>query len=134
MTQLWSFSILFFFKLKSWCSEAGGGIEIVYETKEPKLEGTKIDASNPYWTAFEGALKELYVLYIFFSLSIFFFTLFYCSSDRLKFSHLCFLLVQIAVMCVLLAYQPLASRPWTIRRSYCMIMMSFYRRMCIWKE
>ncbi|XP_004529660.1 aminoacylase-1A [Ceratitis capitata] len=46
-------------QLKSWCNEAGGGIEIVYETKEPKLEGTKIDASNPYWTAFEGALKEL---------------------------------------------------------------------------
>ncbi|XP_014087743.2 aminoacylase-1 [Bactrocera oleae] len=46
-------------QLKAWCEEAGGGVEIVYEQKEPKVAATKIDNSNPYWMAFDKAIKDL---------------------------------------------------------------------------
>lgn len=59
ISSISDFSIL---KLRAWCEEAGGGVEIVYEQKEPKVEATKIDNSNPYWMAFKKAIKDLYVL------------------------------------------------------------------------
>ncbi|XP_017873802.1 PREDICTED: aminoacylase-1A-like isoform X3 [Drosophila arizonae] len=46
-------------KIRDWCEEAGGGIELVFESKEPFVPPTKIDASNPYWLAFKQALDEL---------------------------------------------------------------------------
>lgn len=45
--------------LKKWCKEAGGNIEIEYEQKEPRIEPTKIDESNIYWTAFKSAIDDL---------------------------------------------------------------------------
>ncbi|XP_023171073.2 aminoacylase-1-like [Drosophila hydei] len=46
-------------QIRDWCEEAGGGIELVFEWKEPFVAPTKIDASNPYWLAFKQALDEL---------------------------------------------------------------------------
>ncbi|XP_030563930.1 aminoacylase-1-like [Drosophila novamexicana] len=46
-------------QIRDWCEEAGGGIEIVFEQKDEYIPPTKVDASNPYWTAFEKALNEL---------------------------------------------------------------------------
>lgn len=33
-------------QLQQWCEEAGGGVEIVYEQKQPKVEATKIDSAQ----------------------------------------------------------------------------------------
>lgn len=46
-------------QIRDWCEEAGGGIEIEYEQKEKFVPPTKLDESNPFWTAFEAATKEL---------------------------------------------------------------------------
>lgn len=46
-------------RLKTWCEESGGGIEMVYEQKQPKIAPTKIDSSNPYYVAFNDAVNEL---------------------------------------------------------------------------
>jgi len=42
-----------------WCEEAGGGVELVFERKDDFSPATKIDATNPFWTAFESTMKEL---------------------------------------------------------------------------
>ncbi|XP_004529658.1 aminoacylase-1 [Ceratitis capitata] len=46
-------------QLNKWCEEAGGGVEIKFEQKQPKVEATKIDNSNPFWLAFKRATTEL---------------------------------------------------------------------------
>ncbi|XP_053949820.1 aminoacylase-1-like [Anastrepha ludens] len=46
-------------QLRTWCTEAGGEIEIQYEPREPKVEATKCDNSNPFWIAFGKATSEL---------------------------------------------------------------------------
>ncbi|KAI8044294.1 hypothetical protein M5D96_000445 [Drosophila gunungcola] len=46
-------------QVRDWCAEAGGGIELEFEMKNPFVEPTKIDASNPYWVAFKKALDDL---------------------------------------------------------------------------
>ncbi|KAH8318165.1 hypothetical protein KR074_011686 [Drosophila pseudoananassae] len=46
-------------KLQQWCEEAGGGIELTYEQKQPRVAPTAIDSSNPFWTAFKEATDEL---------------------------------------------------------------------------
>lgn len=48
-------------RIRDWCAEAGDGIELVFEWKEPYVAPTRIDASNPYWLAFKKAMDELYV-------------------------------------------------------------------------
>lgn len=45
--------------INKWCEEAGGGIDIEYEMKDPYVEPTKTDDSNIYWTAFKAAIDEL---------------------------------------------------------------------------
>ncbi|XP_017057636.1 aminoacylase-1 [Drosophila ficusphila] len=45
--------------LQKWCNEVGGGIEITYEQKQPKVPPTAIDNSNPFWLAFKKATDEL---------------------------------------------------------------------------
>ncbi|XP_055855884.1 aminoacylase-1-like [Episyrphus balteatus] len=45
--------------IQTWCKEAGGGVEVVYEIKEPKVEATKLDSSNIFWTAFKSVFDEL---------------------------------------------------------------------------
>ncbi|XP_061395601.1 aminoacylase-1-like [Musca vetustissima] len=45
-------------QLLRWCEEAGGGIELAFDLKQPKIEATKIDDSNIYWVAFEKCLTK----------------------------------------------------------------------------
>ncbi|KAK0086018.1 hypothetical protein PV325_004041 [Microctonus aethiopoides] len=42
-----------------WCREAGDGVSIEFEQKNPKVESTKLDNSNPYWIAFKDACDKL---------------------------------------------------------------------------
>ncbi|XP_060649017.1 LOW QUALITY PROTEIN: aminoacylase-1B-like [Drosophila nasuta] len=46
-------------QIRDWCKEAGGGIELVFEMKNPFVEPTKIDDTNPFWVAFKQSLDEL---------------------------------------------------------------------------
>lgn len=45
--------------IKKWCEEAGPGIWIEYEQKQPQVPSTKLDSSNRYWTAFKEATDKL---------------------------------------------------------------------------
>lgn len=49
-------NILSISKIRQWCVEAGGDIELEFEQKEPKVAPTKIDNTNPYWVAFQNCL------------------------------------------------------------------------------
>lgn len=46
-------------QIRDWCEEAGGGIELEFEMKNPFVQPTKIDASNVYWVAFKKTLDDL---------------------------------------------------------------------------
>lgn len=46
------------FQLNRWCDEAGGGINIEYEHKEPRVTPTATDLSNPFWTALKSTLVD----------------------------------------------------------------------------
>ncbi|XP_034117714.1 aminoacylase-1-like [Drosophila albomicans] len=46
-------------QFRDWCVEAGGGIEIVFERKDDFSPATNIEATNPFWTAFQQGLAEL---------------------------------------------------------------------------
>ncbi|CAK1601217.1 unnamed protein product [Parnassius mnemosyne] len=46
-------------KIKQWCKEAGDGVTFEFEQKNPNVECTKTDNSNPYWVAFKGACDEM---------------------------------------------------------------------------
>lgn len=50
--------------IEKWCKEAGPGIWIEYEQKEPQVPVTKLDNSNAYWIAFEKVTKDLYVTFL----------------------------------------------------------------------
>lgn len=45
--------------IKKWCAEAGEGVFYTFEQKNPKIENTKLDDSNPYWIAFKKACDSL---------------------------------------------------------------------------
>ncbi|XP_068897319.1 aminoacylase-1-like [Tenebrio molitor] len=45
--------------INQWCKEAGPGIWIEYEQKQPQIPPTKLDNSNPYWIAFKEATDKL---------------------------------------------------------------------------
>lgn len=45
--------------INKWCEEAGPGIWIEYEQKQPLVPVTKLDNSNPFWIEFERVTKEL---------------------------------------------------------------------------
>lgn len=42
----------------SWCREAGEGVSIEYEQKNPQIRSTKLDDSNPFWLAFKNAIDK----------------------------------------------------------------------------
>lgn len=48
-------------KLKRWCEEAGGNIQINYLTHGVKETMTVLENSNPFWVAFKGAVDDMYV-------------------------------------------------------------------------
>lgn len=39
--------------------EAGQGVTIEFEQKDPYVPPTKLDDTNPYWLAFKGAADQL---------------------------------------------------------------------------
>jgi aminoacylase len=45
--------------VNKWCSEAGPGIYVEFEQKDPKVEVTKLDSSNPWWLAFKSACDDM---------------------------------------------------------------------------
>ncbi|XP_076684716.1 aminoacylase-1 [Andrena cerasifolii] len=45
--------------IKKWCAEAGSDVTYSFEQKNPKIENTKLDDSNPYWIAFKKACDDL---------------------------------------------------------------------------
>ena len=45
--------------VNKWCSEAGLGTYVEFEQKDPKVEVTKLDSSNPWWLAFKGACDDM---------------------------------------------------------------------------
>lgn len=45
--------------IRSWCKEAGDDVTIEFEQKNPKIESTKLDESNPYWIAFKKTTDKL---------------------------------------------------------------------------
>ncbi|PSN38838.1 Aminoacylase-1 [Blattella germanica] len=45
--------------VKKWCAEAGPGTYVEYEQKEPKVQVTKLDNSNPWWLAFKSACDDM---------------------------------------------------------------------------
>lgn len=45
--------------INEWCKQAGSGISIEYEQKQPQVPVTKLDDSNKFWVAFKHACDEL---------------------------------------------------------------------------
>lgn len=45
--------------IKRWCSDAGQGVRVEYEQKQPQVPATKLDNTNPFWIAFKEATDEL---------------------------------------------------------------------------
>ncbi|XP_076236670.1 aminoacylase-1 [Calliopsis andreniformis] len=45
--------------IKKWCEEAGKNVTYSFEQKNPKIESTKLDDSNPYWLAFKKSCDSL---------------------------------------------------------------------------
>lgn len=42
-----------------WCKEAGSGVFIEYEQKEPQIASTKLDNSNPFWVALKESTDKM---------------------------------------------------------------------------
>lgn len=47
-------------KIRGWCEEAGGGVKISFEQKDPYIQPTQLK-DNPYWNAYKTAIDELLV-------------------------------------------------------------------------
>ncbi|XP_026500882.2 aminoacylase-1-like [Vanessa tameamea] len=45
--------------VRQWCKEAGEGVSYEFEQKNPNVECTKTDDSNPYWVAFKSACDQM---------------------------------------------------------------------------
>lgn len=45
--------------INGWCKEAGDGVHITFQQKNPKVESTKLDATNPFWTAFKSTCDKI---------------------------------------------------------------------------
>lgn len=45
--------------IKRWCEEAGPDVTYSFDEKNPRIENTKLDESNPYWIAFKNTCDEI---------------------------------------------------------------------------
>lgn len=45
--------------LRKWCKEAGEGVTIEWDQKNPLIPVTKLDSTNPWWTTFKAVADEL---------------------------------------------------------------------------
>lgn len=46
-------------QMQQWGTEAGGGVTVKNQFRDPKVPPTKTDNSNPFWVAFQNAVKKL---------------------------------------------------------------------------
>lgn len=46
-------------QIKQWCTEAGKDVTIKIVLKDERSSITKTDSSNPFWVAFENAVKDM---------------------------------------------------------------------------
>lgn len=56
--DLTKFFEIFHLKLKRWCQEAGGDINIKTLERGVKQIPTRVDDSNPFWVAFKNGANE----------------------------------------------------------------------------
>ena len=45
--------------VNKWCSEAGPGTYVEFVQKDPQVEVTILDSSNPWWLAFKRACDDM---------------------------------------------------------------------------
>ena len=45
--------------INGWCKEAGQDVYVTFEQKNPKIESTKLDSTNPFWVAFKGVCDKI---------------------------------------------------------------------------
>jgi len=45
--------------LNTWCQEAGEGVRLEYEQKEPQVPVTNLNDSNIFWVAFQQTAQKL---------------------------------------------------------------------------
>ncbi|KAF2891559.1 hypothetical protein ILUMI_14614, partial [Ignelater luminosus] len=45
--------------LNKWCEEAGEGVWVEYESKQPRIPVTKLDETNLFWMAFKKAFDDM---------------------------------------------------------------------------
>lgn len=45
--------------IKRWCKEAGPDVTYSFEEKNPKVENTELNNSNPFWLAFKKSCDEM---------------------------------------------------------------------------
>lgn len=45
--------------IRGWCAEAGSDVTFEFEQKNPKIEVTKTDDSNPWWVAFKNQCNTM---------------------------------------------------------------------------
>ncbi|KAJ8716809.1 hypothetical protein PYW07_003436 [Mythimna separata] len=50
---------LFESQIRRWCAEAGDGVTLEFDQKDPFVESTRLDDSNAYWVAFKAAAEQL---------------------------------------------------------------------------
>ncbi|XP_068152464.1 aminoacylase-1-like [Drosophila tropicalis] len=46
-------------RLRQWCTEAGGDIELIFTQKNPHIKPTTLDESNPFWVAYKAVVDKL---------------------------------------------------------------------------
>ncbi len=46
-------------QINQWMEDAGGDITVNYLLKDPKVNGTKADETNPMWIALQNTATEL---------------------------------------------------------------------------
>lgn len=44
--------------LNSWCKEAGDGVHLEFEKRDPRIASTNLDDSNLFWLAFKKSCEE----------------------------------------------------------------------------
>lgn len=45
-------------KFNSWCKEAGEGVHLEFEKRDPHIESTDLNDSNPFWLAFKKSCDD----------------------------------------------------------------------------
>ncbi|XP_063621999.1 aminoacylase-1-like isoform X2 [Cydia splendana] len=45
--------------INRWCKEAGSGVTVEFEAKDPHVSPTRMDESNAYWIAMKGAFESM---------------------------------------------------------------------------